>query len=333
MPQDGSVRRGSRGVVAALLSLGLAVAGGGCGKKEGASPQDTLRTPPGTAAGSASPALPGQGEIVTSAGGGFAVVVAPSVPSRIAPPSVSVKSPPGQGAEILAVTWLVNGAEAGSGQVMDPLRFRRGDRIQANVALRAGGMEKSLGTPEVVAVNALPSVTDVRIEPQAPTAGGTVRAVVQAQEPDGDPLSFRYQWSVDDIAIAGSGESFSLKNVQRGSWIHVTATPNDGFADGAWKASPRYQVVNAPPVVRSAAPTMIPPTRMLRHTIVAEDPDGDPLTYSLSKGPPGMVLEGTTLEWQVPEESIGRNVEAVVTISDGVGGQTVQNFSMTIRKD
>jgi hypothetical protein len=44
-----------------------------------------------------------------------------------------------------------------------------------------------------------------------------------------------------------------------------------------------------------------------------------------------MVLRGETLEWQVPEESIGVNVEAVVVISDNDGGQTVQNISMTIQ--
>ena len=70
---------------------------------------------------------------------------------------------------------------------------------------------------------------------------------------------------------------------------------------------------------------------MLRHTIVAEDPDGDPMTFTLSKGPPGMILKGSTIEWQVPESAIGTHVEVVVTISDNDGGQTVQTFAMTIQ--
>ncbi len=188
-----------------------------------------------------------------------------------------------------------------------------------------------LMTPEVVAGNALPGVLDVRIEPRAPFSGSTVRAVVQARDPDGDPLTFKYQWYVNDSPVAGNGDSMILTGVKKGSWVHVTVTPNDGFADGAWKESSRYQVVNAPPVVKSPVPTTIPPSMLLRHTIVAEDPDGDPMTFTLSKGPPGMILKGSTIEWQVPESSIGSHVEVVVTISDGDGGQTVQTFAMTIR--
>jgi len=45
-----------------------------------------------------------------------------------------------------------------------------------------------------------------------------------------------------------------------------------------------------------------------------------------------MVLNGHTLEWPVPEEFLGQNVEAEVVISDGDGGETVQKISMTIRR-
>jgi hypothetical protein len=199
------------------------------------------------------------------------------------------------------------------------------------VTLRADGEEIILTAQEVVAVNALPGVADVRIEPLPPTTGTTVRAVVQARDPDGDPLTFRYQWHANDLPVAGNGDALTLTGVKKGSWVHVVATPNDGFADGAWKMSARHQVVNSLPVVRSSLPKEIPPSRKFVYRIVAEDADGDPLTYALSKGPPGMRLEGSTLEWQVPEESIGAGVEAVVAISDNDGGQTVQSISMTIQ--
>jgi hypothetical protein len=242
-----------------------------------------------------------------------------------------VKSPPKHGAEVLLVGWFVNGGERESGPLLSPSGFQRGDRIRANVKLRAEGGEKLLTTPEVVAVNALPAVTDVRIEPQAPTSGSTVRAVTQGQDADGDSLKFNYRWYVNDLPVAGESESLVLNGVKKGAWVHVSATPNDGFADGAWKESSRYQVVNALPVVKSPVPTTIPPSMMLRHTIVAEDPDGDPMRFTLSKGPPGMILKVSTIEWQVPESAIGTRVEVVVTITDGDGGQTVQTFAMTIQ--
>ena len=264
-------------------------------------------------------------------GVGYLVFVAPSSPSRIAPPSISVKSPAGHGAEVLLVQWFVNGSERERGQLLPPSQFERGDRIHATVKLRTDGGERILSTPVAVATNALPTASDVRIEPSAPFSGSTVRAVVQARDPDGDPLTYKYQWHVNDSLAAGNGDSLILTGVKKGSRVHVTVTPNDGFADGAWRDSPRYHVMNALPIVKSVLPKELPPGRRFIYRIVAEDPDGDPLTYALTKAPPGMVLRGETLEWQVPEESIGVNVETVVVISDNDGGQTVQSISMTIQ--
>jgi hypothetical protein len=196
------------------------------------------------------------------------------------------------------------------------------------VKLRAGGAEILLTTPDVVAANALPGVTDVRIEPQAPTAGSTVRAIVQGHDADGDSLKYEFKWYVNDLPVAGESESLVLTGVKKGSWIHVSVTPNDGFADGAWKESPRYQVINAPPVVRSQPPTTIPPSRILTHAIVAEDPDGDPLTYTLVSGPEGCALSGATLTWQVADADLGRTAKVVIRISDDDGASTI--FSMLL---
>lgn len=321
--------RGERTAAVLLLAFCLMVAGSGCGKREGQSPQGPPTVPELPSGNAADESR--QGSMPVPSSGGFSVFVVPSSPSRIVPPSVSVKSPPKLGAEVLLVRWFVNGGEQVSGPVLSPSSFQRGDRIRATVKLRAGGGEILLGTPEVVAVNALPAVTDVRIEPRAPTSGSTVRAITQGQDADGDSLKFKYKWYVNDLPVAGESESLVLSGVRKGAWVHVSVTPNDGFADGAWKESSRYQVVNGPPVVKSPVPTTIPPTMMLRHTIVAVDPDGDPMTFTLSKGPPGMILKGSTIEWQVPESAIGTRVEVVVTISDGDGGQTVQTFTMTIQ--
>jgi len=327
IPRSRWRRRAAAFLLASCL-IGLET---GCNKKEGQPLQGSQAVPETTSGIPSAEVL--QGISPVSSSGGFSVAVAPSSPSRITPPSVSVKSPPRHGASILGVRWFVNGVAQGSDQTLSSSQFKRGDRIHAEVKLHAGDGEKLLKTIEVVAANALPEVTDLRIEPQALMNGSTVRAIAQALDPDGDPLTLKYKWYVDDLPVTGDNDSMILKGVRKGAWVHVTGTPNDGFADGAWRESPRYQVVNATPVVKSPVPTTIPPTMMLRHTIVAEDPDGDTLTYTLTKYPPGMVLAGSTLVWQVPEDYIGKHVEAEVVIADGDGGQTVQTLSMTVRRN
>ncbi len=314
---------------ALFLLFFLVVPVSGCGKKGEQSPQGSPTAPEqslGKVGGENS-----RDSLPVASSGGYTVFVVPASPSRITPPTVSVISPPKRGADLLLVRWFVNGNEQESGPRLSSSRFGRGDRIRAEVKLHGGAGEILFTTRDAVAGNALPEVTGARIEPRAPFSGSTVRAVVDARDADGDPLAFRYQWYVDDSPVAGNSDSLTLTGVKKGSWVHVKVTPNDGFADGAWIDSPRYLVVNAPPVVNSPAPTSIPPSMLLRHTIVAEDSDGDPMTFALTKGPSGMILKGSTIEWQVPESAIGTQVNVVVTISDNDGGQTVQTFSMTIQ--
>jgi hypothetical protein len=324
----GAARRGK--VAIAIVLAGVCVmAESGCGRREPASVAEPAGVSQDASGGRNSAAGGGTGSPVRP--GGFQLLVVPVTPNRSVAPTVSLRSAPGRDAEIVAVQWFVNGVEQGTSPRLEASRFRKGDRIRAEATLRSEGRELAVTSAEVVAGNALPAVEDVRIDPAAPVSGATVTAVVQAQDPDGDPLKFRYQWYADNVPVAGGGATMTLRGVKRGAWVHVTVTPNDGTGDGAWRDSARYQVVNALPVVKSALPQALPPTRDFAYPIVAEDADGDPLTYVLVKAPPGMILTGNTLEWKVPDEYIGKPVEAVVRISDDHGGQTVQNISMTIQ--
>ncbi len=330
----GATRIGRKEGAALLVALLVAAGTAGCGGTR-QPPAQGPPPPAGSAVVSGEGAGPRGGtvgEAAPASSGGFAVFVIPSSPSRIAPPSVSVVSPPGRGAEIQEVRWFVNGAETSTAAALSPSLFRPGDRIRAEVTLRAGGKELVLATPDTVAANALPAVTEVVLEPRAPTSGSVVRAMVQANDPDGDALKFRYVWYVDNVAVAGQGDSLVLKGVRKGSWVHVAVTPNDGVADGAWKYSPRYRVVNSPPVVKNPPPTSVPPSRVLTHTIVAEDADGDPLTYTLVKGPEGVTLSGATMTWKISDNQLEEPAEIVIRISDDDGASTDLTMNLTPRR-
>jgi hypothetical protein len=265
---------------------------------------------------------------------GIRCVLLPAVPTKLSPPGVFLqgvragKEPP----KIGDVLWYVNDVEFRGGARLDPSRFAKGNRIHARASILYGGEERQMDLPVVVAGNSPPWIEDAHLEPQGPFTESVVRAVVKATDPDGDPLTFRYTWFVDDRKVLEGGDTFALNGVKKGSWIHFKVIPNDGSTDGGWKYSPKYKVLNSPPVVKTAPPVSLAPGGVFTHTIEARDPDGDPLTFSLGKAPTGMTLSGATLRWTVPEDAYGKNVEVVVIVSDNDGGVTQTTFSMVPRK-
>jgi hypothetical protein len=65
--------------------------------------------------------------------------------------------------------------------------------------------------------------------------------------------------------------------------------------------------------------------------VVAEDPDGDPITFSLASAPSGMAIDNKTglLTWQTKNTPAGvYNVEIVTQDPEGI--QVVQKYSISI---
>lgn len=279
---------------------------------------------PVTGGSSRAPAVSAGGEAMT-------VRVIPSTPSRLDPPKAVIAATTNPPHSPYFVSWRINGKEVAGGERLAPEQFTKGDRVQAVVKWNAGAGEKQAVSREVIVGNSPPTLGDVKLDPLAPVAGGTVRVVAVANDLDGDKVSFRYRWYLDEKEIPETGDVLSLKGVRKGSWVYARVETRDDSGIGPWKYSTKCMVVNSPPVVRSTLPLSDQDDRKFVYHIVAEDPDGDPLTYTLEKGPPGMVLNGQTLEWQVPQEYIGRNVAIVVKIADGYGGVTRLDINKTVR--
>ena len=125
--------------------------------------------------------------------------------------------------------------------------------------------------------NQPPLIRSVRFEPSRPAPGERVRAVVDAFDPDGDPVDLAYDWSVGGQAAASRTAETDLDWSRKGDEVYLSVTPSDGRAEGEpFEAATRVR--NRPPEIRSLRVEPAEGVRAgeeLTAQVVAEDPDGD----------------------------------------------------------
>ncbi len=90
-------------------------------------------------------------------------------------------------------------------------------------------------------------------------------------------------------------------------------------------------VPNGAPYFTSPASIAATAADPLDHTVVARDPDQDPLTYSLAYGPAGLAVERLSgrLVW-TPAATVTGVVYAGVRADDGRGGTSLQQLTITV---
>ncbi len=64
--------------------------------------------------------------------------------------------------------------------------------------------------------------------------------------------------------------------------------------------------------------------------IVASDPEGDPLTFAVVKGPAGLAVDDAgRITWTPGENDLGRQ-EVVISVKDDSGGEIVYTYAFTV---
>jgi hypothetical protein len=99
-------------------------------------------------------------------------------------------------------------------------------------------------------MNRPPVVRAVKIMPEPIIAGEQLQAHVDAEDPDGDPVTFRHQWFANGAPIAGEIRSTLMPAMlKRGDQLLVEVVPLDGKVEGTPYRSQSVTMPNAPPVI------------------------------------------------------------------------------------
>jgi hypothetical protein len=235
----------------------------------------------------------------------------------------------------VSYAWSVDGADAGYDTPLLPATATsRGSSVTCTVTPEAGGV---VGLPRtsapVVVLNAPPVVGAVTLTPPSPTVGQALSCQASGlSDPDGDTVTVAWSWEVDGLAQPTTTET--LPAPPRGAGVRCGATPNDGLLDGTTVWSLPVTTVNGAPVAEIPTITPSPATtvdELTCQTAGATDPDGDPVTLSVTWRVDGAVVATDTETLDAGIARRGDSVSCEVTPDDGtVLGDTVSSAAIVL---
>ena len=177
-----------------------------------------------------------------------------------------------------------------------------------------------------------PNTGTVSLSPSAPKTNQTVTATPSGfSDPDGDPLTYRYEWYRNGTQIAGATtNTLNLAlagNGDRGDAIRAVVYVTDGRGAASDPAAAKLTVADTAPTGGSVSVTPSPASTkdVVRANVSGfADIDGDTLTYSYQWYINNVAVAGATnrtfdLTGRV---TTGQRVDVDVIANDGFGGSS-----------
>jgi hypothetical protein len=159
---------------------------------------------------------------------------------------------------------------------------------------------------------------------------------VTAQDAENNPLTFSLGAHPDGMTIDPSSGlvSWTPPSSQAGQQplVEVTASEPSGAADTESFNLPVVATTpNTAPTITSTPRTSVRLGGSYSYQVVATDPTGDPLTFSLPTAPAGMTIDAKTglVSWKPTAAELGSN-PVQVRVDDTRGGFAVQGFSISV---
>ncbi len=256
--------------------------------------------------------------------GNLAVRMIPESPTALKDIEVQADLPP---SGTITYQWKKNGKII-PGEYTARLaknQFSVGDEISAVVT--AGNLE---GSVTVTIANNSPKVVSVPFSPEYVHAGVDIAVSPVGSDPSGDEVKFHYKWSINGSVLPEDSPVLRGDRFKRGDTVTLTVVPYSAAGEGEPFNSKKIIIPDAPPRIVSNPPQNIQ-SDVYTYQVVAEDPDGDPLTFSLSSAPRGMMIDSKTgiITWQIKDMPAGiYSVEIIV--QDPESRQGTQKFTIPI---
>jgi len=178
--------------------------------------------------------------------------------------------------------------------------------------------------------NQSPVIKSVKADPSM--VRGQEKSSIEciAYDADGDELD--YSWSAQAGKVEGSGVEVVWTSPDEVGTYPVTVKVSDGYGGSVIRQIDVLVKDNQPPVIKSlsAKPLFIRQGDLTTLECKAVDPDGDELSYKWSSDFGKFIGEGSTVEWEGPEQCAMHTIK--VTVTDGFGGMVNRDIQIKVLK-
>lgn len=177
---------------------------------------------------------------------------------------------------------------------------------------------------------ARPRITQLAYTPGRPNTEDHIRLEVKAEDPDGTPVRFKYQWYINDQKrISLNRDNLPAQKTTRGDKVYCEVRAIDTDDDEAFRKTPVIEIVNSPPTFTTDPRTVRDLNGLTLH---ADDPDQDTLTFSLTGAPAGMTIDPRSgrISYTGSKEEKGGQYNIVAKVDDGFGGKATWTFGIGV---
>ena len=207
-----------------------------------------------------------------------------------------------------------------------------GERVICTATATDGSDASDTGTADVTVTNRPPSVGDVSIGPDSPTASEEVTCTAGAADPDGEEVTLSYTWDIND-APAGTGTTLS-GGYEAGDELTCSVTATDESGEST-TATASVTVANTGPDVSDIVltPSDLFTNDTLTASATASDADGDDLTLTYAFHVNGTMVqdsESPSLSGTAHFDK-GDTVFVVVTADDDVAIDTRTSDTLIVQ--